>query len=186
MPREVSVDRPGWLEPYDAGVNVLAATDRRSTALDVVVLLARLGLATVWLTSGIPKALDPHATTVAVRAYQLLPEGLVALVAAALPYLEIALGLLLLLGMATRLAAVISAVVLVIFIAGVISVAARGLSIDCGCFGGGGEVAPGSTAYTAEILRDLGFMVLAGFLIFRPDTPLSVDRFALRRTVGTA
>ena len=54
---------------------------------------------------------------------------------------------------------------LLVFIAGVISAAARGLSIDCGCFGGGGTSQAGQTAYTAEILRDLGFLVLAGYLI---------------------
>ena len=117
------------------------------------------------------------------RGYRIFPESLVGVVAAALPYLEIALGVLLLVGLATRLAAVLSAVVLVAFIAGVISAAARGLSIDCGCFGGGGDVGADQTAYTAEILRDLGFLALAGYLIFRPDTPL-VDRSAGRRRSG--
>ena len=40
-----------------------------------------------------------------------------------------------------------TAVLLVVFIAAVASAAARGLSIDCGCFGGGGPVPPGQTAY---------------------------------------
>ena len=52
---------------------------------------------------------------------------------------------------------------------------ARGLSIDCGCFGGGGAVYPGHTAYVQEILRDTGFLVLAGWLILRPRTLLSID-----------
>ena len=145
-------------------------------------LLARLGLAAVWLISGIIKAVDPRTTVVAVRAYQIFPESLVGTIAGILPFLEIALGVLLVIGLATRLTAVLSAVVLVAFIAGVISAAARGLSIDCGCFGGGGDVAAGQTAYTEEILRDLGFLVLAVYLIVRPDTPLSVDRWVRRRT----
>jgi uncharacterized membrane protein YphA (DoxX/SURF4 family) len=154
----------------------------RATVLDIVGLLARLGLAAVWLTSGIAKAADPRSTTVAVRAYQLLPEAMVDVVAAALPYLELALGVLLLAGLATRLVAVLSAALLLIFIGGVISAAARGLSIDCGCFGGGGTVATGTTAYTQEVLRDTGFLSLALFLAIRPDTPASVDRIARRRT----
>jgi uncharacterized membrane protein YphA (DoxX/SURF4 family) len=121
-----------------------------------------------------------------VRAYDLLPESLVSVVAATLPYLEIAIGVLLLAGLATRLAAILGAVLLVIFIAGVISAAARGLSIDCGCFGGGGTVEAGQTAYAAEILRDLGFLILAAYLIYRPDTPLSVDRWARIRSGQTA
>ena len=159
---------------------------RRGQIRDVVGLLARLTLAAVLLVSGAIKATDARETLVAVRAYQLVPESMVGVVAAVMPYLELALGLLLLVGLATRLAAVLSAVVLVIFIAAVISAAARGLSIDCGCFGGGGEVEPGQTAYTAEILRDVGLLVLAVYLAIRPDTPLSIDRAAHRRTASPA
>jgi uncharacterized membrane protein YphA (DoxX/SURF4 family) len=167
-------------------VSLPTEVSRRHAVLDGVGLLARLGLAAVFLVSGGLKAADPRETVVAVRAYDLLPESLVSVVAATLPYLEIAVGVLLLVGLATRLAAVLGAVLLVVFIAGVISAAARGLSIDCGCFGGGGPVDAGQTAYTAEILRDLGFLVLAGFLIYRPDTPLSVDRWAGSRSGRTA
>ena len=143
-------------------------------------------LAAVLLISGVIKALDARETIVAVRAYQLVPESLVGAVAAVLPYLEIALGLLLLIGLATRLAAVLAAVVMVVFVAAVTSAAARGLSIDCGCFGGGGEVAAGQTAYTAEILRDLGLLAMAVYLTIRPDTPLSVDRHVHRRAADPA
>ena len=155
---------------------------RSELVRDVVGLLARLGLAAVWLISGYLKAIDPRTTVVAVRGYQIFPESLVVPVASVLPYLEIALGLLLAAGLATRLAAVLSAVVLVAFVGGVISAAARGLSIDCGCFGGGGDVAAGQTAYVQEILRDLGFLALAGYLIVRPDTPASVDRWVRHRS----
>lgn len=148
----------------------------RGRILDVVGLVARLGLAAVWLVSGYAKASAPAETLVAVKAYRLLSPGVAGTVAAVLPYLEIALGLLLLIGLATRLAAILSAVVLLVFIAGVISAAARGLSIDCGCFGGGGDVAAGQTNYAGEILRDVGFLVLASWLVVRPGTPWSVDR----------
>lgn len=141
-------------------------------------LLARLGLVAVWFTSGFAKAADPLETVVAVRAYRLLPEGAVRPVAAVLPYLEIALGILLLLGLATRLAAVASAVLLLVFIGGVISAAVRGLTIDCGCFGGGGQVASGQTQYASEILRDVGLLALAGYLSWRPRSALSVDGWA--------
>jgi uncharacterized membrane protein YphA (DoxX/SURF4 family) len=92
-----------------------------------------------------------------------------------LPFLEIALGLLLLLGIGTRLVAVVSGALLLVFIAGVAQAWARGLSIDCGCFGGGGAVAPGATAYVQEIVRDIGFLTLAAWLVVRPHTLLSMD-----------
>ena len=85
---------------------------------DIVGTVARLGLAAVFLVSGVLKAIDPDATYVAVRAYDLLPKLGVALVAGVLPWLEIVIGLLLLAGIATRAVAVASAVLLLGFIAG--------------------------------------------------------------------
>lgn len=151
--------------------------------LDVIGLLARLILAVVWLVAGLLKAAEPYFLQVsAVKAFQLVPDSLAGTIAVTQPYLEIALGVVMLLGLATRLAAVLSVLALIAFLVGVISAAARGLSIDCGCFGGGGTVAPGATEYTLEILRDTGLLILAGYLIVRPITPLSVDRWAARRT----
>jgi len=162
----------------------LVGADRRAFVLDLIGLLARLGLAAVFLISGVAKAANPRETRVAVRAYDLLPDSMVGAVAGVLPYLEIAIGLLLLLGMVVRWTAVASAALLLVFIGGVISAAARGLSIDCGCFGGGGTVAAGQTQYLAEILRDLGFLALAGWLIVRPRTLWSVDGLARRDAVA--
>ena len=147
----------------------------RAHVLDLVGTLARLGLAAVWLISGTLKATDLDQTVVAVRAYNVLPRAAVDVVAALLPFFEIALGLLLLLGIGTRLVAVISGGLLLVFIAGVAQAWARGLSIDCGCFGGGGAVAPGATAYVQEIVRDVGFLALAAWLVVRPHTLLSMD-----------
>ncbi len=148
---------------------------KSSRALDAVGTVARLGLAAVWLISGVSKALDPDQTYVAVRAYDVLPTAGVEVVAALLPWVEIAFGVLLLVGVGTRVVAVGSLALLVVFMAGVTQAWARGLSIDCGCFGGGGAVAPGETAYVQELLRDTGFALLACWLIARPRTIASLD-----------
>jgi len=144
-------------------------------ALDVLGTLARLVLAAVWMASGAIKLFDPRGTVAAVRAYQLVPDHLVSLVAGVLPFLELALGLLLLFGVGVRIVAVLSGALLLVYIAGVAQSWARGLTIDCGCFGGGGQVAPGQTHYPQEILRDTGFLLLAIWLAVRPATLLSVD-----------
>ncbi|MEO3746140.1 MauE/DoxX family redox-associated membrane protein [Plantactinospora sp. B5E13] len=137
---------------------------------------ARLGLAAVWLVAGGSKIGDLAASGRAVNAYQIFPYDLAVVIGAALPFVEIALGVILLLGLATRLAAGISAVLLVVFVAGIASAWARGLSIDCGCFGSGGNLAAGQDpTYGTEVLRDVGFLVLAGFLLAWPRTPFSVD-----------
>lgn len=149
--------------------------------LDIIGTVARLGLAAVWLISGSIKVSDLNQTYIAVQAYDLLPTGTVSIVAGAVPFLELALGVLLLLGLGTRLTAAISAVVLLAFIGAVAQSWARGLTIDCGCFGGGGEVAAGDTQYPQEIARDLGFLVLAGWLLVRPRTLLALDGWLTTR-----
>ncbi|WP_422738599.1 MauE/DoxX family redox-associated membrane protein [Micromonospora sp. WMMD729] len=137
---------------------------------------ARLGLAAVWLVAGASKVGDLAASGRAVNAYQVLPYDAATVLGAALPFVELALGLLLLLGLATRLSAAISTALLLVFIAGISSAWTRGLAIDCGCFGSGGQLAEGQApSYLPEILRDLGFLILAGFLLIWPRTPVSVD-----------
>lgn len=147
----------------------------RAGLLDAIGTVVRLGLAAVWLFSGTIKALDPTETYVAVRAYDVLPKAGVEVVAAILPWLEIVFGLLLLIGYGTRLVAILSAALLLAFIAGVSQAWARGLSIDCGCFGGGGAVDPDKTTYVQELLRDAGFLLLAAWLIVRPRTAVALD-----------
>ncbi|MEV2242582.1 MauE/DoxX family redox-associated membrane protein [Micromonospora sp. NPDC049891] len=139
-------------------------------------LAVRLGLAVVWFWAGWSKVGDLAASGRAVNAYQVLPYDVAMVVGAALPFVELALALLLLLGLATRLAAGVSAALLLVFIAGIASAWSRGLAIDCGCFGVGGELPAGeSPSYLPEILRDIGFLALAGFLLIWPRTAVSAD-----------
>ncbi|HET6482844.1 MAG TPA: MauE/DoxX family redox-associated membrane protein [Actinoplanes sp.] len=153
---------------------------RLAAAWPWISTLARLGLAAVFLTAGGLKVTDLAASGRAVNAYDLMSYDTAKAVGAVQPFLEIALGLLLLIGIATRLSAAISAVVLVIFIAGIVSAWARGLRIDCGCFSKGGELAGGRTAqYGLDILRDVGFLALAGLLLWKPRTRFSLDGFLL-------
>ena len=146
---------------------------RPATAL--VSTVARLGLAGVFLVAGGLKVADPQAAVQAVRAYQLLPASLEVPVGWALPFLEITIGLLLAVGLCTREAAAAAATLLVVFVVAVASAAARGLAIDCGCFGGGGTVAPEDTEYAVEIVRDIALLGLAAWLVWRPNSLLSLD-----------
>jgi uncharacterized membrane protein YphA (DoxX/SURF4 family) len=137
--------------------------------------LVRLVLAGVFLAAGAMKAIDLQSSVAAVRAYELLPASLEVAVGWALPFVEIVMGLLLVIGAFARLLAVVSALVLAAFLVAVISASVRGLSIDCGCFGGGGTVAPGQTEYTGEIVRDTVLLLLALWLAWQPRSRLSLD-----------
>ena len=147
----------------------------RKAAGDWIGTAARIGLAVVWGWAGFAKVGDPEAAAQAVRAYRLLPEALVKPFGYGLPFLEMALALLLLVGFGTRIAAALSGLLLLVYIGSIASVWARGISIDCGCFGGGGAVSASKTAYLQEILRDLGFLLVACWLMWRPRSRLSLD-----------
>lgn len=163
-------------EATRGSANPRARAGAHKGALLWVSTCARLVLGAVWLWAAGAKILDPAQSVIAVRAYRLLPEVLVRPVAWGLPFLELAIGVLLLLGVRTRLAAWLSLGLLGVFIASVASAWARGLSISCGCFGGGG-VAAGIdwTTYATEIARDIGLMALSAWLAWRPQSRLAVE-----------
>ncbi len=140
-----------------------------------VATAARLALGVVAITAGASKIGDLPASVRAVRAYRLLPEGLAVVTGNALPLVEILLGVLLVVGLFTRVSAILFGLLLLAFAIGIASAWARGLAIDCGCFGGGGEIDPAETAYLGDLVRDLSLTALAALLAWRPRTRLSLD-----------
>lgn len=139
---------------------------------------ARLVLAGVWTWAGVAKIGDPDAAVRAVRAYDILPEALVKPFAWGLPFVELALAALLLLGLATRPAAWASAVLLLVFVGATASVWARGLQIDCGCFGGGGPAAADGPRYLREMGRDGLFLCLAVLVAAGAPSRFALDNLA--------
>ena len=137
--------------------------------------VVRLALGAVFTVAGLAKIGNVPETVRAVRAYRILPESLVHPLAYALPYLELAVAALLILGLGTRIVAVVAGIMLLLFIAAVASLGPRGIRIDCGCFGGGGIVK--QTHYLREIARDSGFFLLAAWLALLPASRLSLDSF---------
>src|SRR5690348_9001328 len=138
----------------------------------------RLFLGAIWLWAAIPKLSDPRRFVQAVRAYDMTPEWLSKAIGYGMPVLEFGVAVLLILGVATRLAAGVSAGLFVVFLIGLVTAAARGIKLSCGCFGGGGESL--TTEYTIDILRDVGLLLLAAFLVVWSFTRLSVDEFLAR------
>jgi len=149
----------------------------------IITVLARLVLGGVLLVAGGLKVLKPTESANAVAAYKILPTNVAHLTGYALPWLEVALALLLIFGFMVRPAAVLSGLIMVVFIGAIASVWARGMLIDCGCFGGGGEIDPSLAAevrrtYFIEIMRDLGLALSALYLYFFPYGKLSVEKAA--------
>ena len=139
-------------------------------------VLARLVLSAVWVAAGLLKIPDPTESVRAVRNYRILPESIVPLVGHALPVLEVLIGVCLLLGLLVRVSAAVSGVLLLAFVVGIASAWARGLSIECGCFGGGGGSPEDFAAkYPWEIARDVGLLLASAWLVLRPRTPWALD-----------
>ena len=139
-------------------------------------LISRLVLGGVLFIAGYLKVSTPDKSQMAVRAYEVLPISLANLIGLLLPYVEIGIGLLLILGVYTRISAALGGAIMVIFIVAIAQAWARGLTIDCGCFGGGGQVAASETKYLSEIIRDTALVLLALYLIRYPNTKFSIDK----------
>jgi uncharacterized membrane protein YphA (DoxX/SURF4 family) len=142
-------------------------------------LLARLVLGVVLLLAGYLKAQSPSKAQMAVRAYRLLPVGIANFFGLVLPWLEMGAGILLIVGIAVRYSSLFGGALMLLFVGAISQAWARGLSIDCGCFGGGGEVAAGHTKYLQEILRDLGLAAMAIFLYLYPHGKFGIDKAKL-------
>ncbi len=138
-------------------------------------LLARVVAGGVWIAAGAVKLPDPAQSVDAVRAYQLLPGSLVQPVGQLLPVIEIVVGATLVLGLLTRGSAIVSALLFTAFIIGIASVWARGISIDCGCFGGGGYDPDATAKYPWEIARDAALLLASLFVAWLPSTRLALD-----------
>jgi uncharacterized membrane protein YphA (DoxX/SURF4 family) len=161
---------------------VTSLTSVRSSRLPWVATAARLVLGVVWIAAGAAKITDLDSSVRAVRAYRLLPEVAVQVVGAGLPPAEILLGIVLVAGAGVRAAAVLSALLMAAFVVGIASAWARGLRIDCGCFGSGGELGDGEApAYGLDLLRDGGLLLASLFLAARSPGRLSIDGLLARK-----
>ncbi len=145
-------------------------------------LLARLTLGGVLFAAGFLKIDKIHESQMAVRGYEMFPNAVSNAFGLFLPFVEIVIGILLILGALTRAMAAFGGLIMIAFVIAVAQAWARGLNIDCGCFGGGGEVAPGETKYLQVILRDAGLVFLAGYLIRYPLTKFSLDKKSNQET----
>jgi uncharacterized membrane protein YphA (DoxX/SURF4 family) len=103
-----------------------------------VVLALRVVLAAVFLYAAYTKLRQPWMVfAMSIDAYGLLPEFGVLAIARTLPWIELALGLLLLAGIWLRAVSVMTAAILGVFFAIMVMSFGKGMGIDCGCFGVG-------------------------------------------------
>ena len=150
--------------------------DKFKVAQPWLTLLARLILGAVLLVAGALKVPNLPKSAMAVRAYEMLPIPIANFLGYTLPWIEIGLGLLLIVGVTVKISGALGALTMLAFIIAIAQAWARGLSIDCGCFGGGGTIDPEDTKYLSEIIRDIGLMGLGIFLYLYPKGRFAIEK----------
>ncbi len=126
-------------------------------------LFLRVFIGVLFLVSGVEKAFHPYQNFLyALQAYQVLPGWAEIAVAHTLPWVEVIVGVFLVLGLWTQVALKTALGMFAVFIVVVGQALLRGLPIDqCGCFGAMLHLHP-----RTMIVFD-SFMLLATFMLLR-------------------
>jgi uncharacterized membrane protein YphA (DoxX/SURF4 family) len=132
----------------------------------------RIAAGAVWIVAGAAKVGELRTFETQVAQYRLLPHVLTAAFAYALPFVELLVGLYLLVGLLTRAAAIVACVLLALFLIALAQAWARGLNLDCGCFGSLTHSRVGAWS----IVRDLAIGLPAVVMAIWPARRLSLDR----------
>ena len=127
-------------------------------------LAARMILGAIFIYASIDKILHPAAFAKAVFNYAILPDALINLTAIVLPWLELVLGIFLVIGLFREGSVCIVTGLLVVFLGATIFNMARGLDIYCGCFSTSTE-GTSDAPMVWYVIRD-GFFLLPAFYLF--------------------
>lgn len=131
-----------------------------------LLFLFRILLSFIFIYSGVEKITDPAGFSLSISNYKLLPDFLVNISAIILPWIEFISGILLLFGISVKENSFILTALLGIFIVAVSISLARGLNIDCGCFG----TASGQKVGLQKIIENiLLFFIGILLIIFNSD-----------------
>ncbi|HZU24726.1 MAG TPA: MauE/DoxX family redox-associated membrane protein [Bryobacteraceae bacterium] len=135
-----------------------------------LIVALRVLLAAVFCFAAYTKLRQPWLVfAMSVDAYRLLPAWAVFGVARTLPWLELAIGLLLLSGLWSKYAAAGATVLLVLFWLAMLRAWTAGAGINCACFGVGEAVSALTLARDAALLACSAVLT---FLLWSPNTRL--------------
>jgi len=123
----------------------------------VTIRVCQIAIGAIFLVAALPKIGDVSAFAKQVHNYRMLPIALENLFAMTLPWIELVAGLALVLGIRARAGATLSAGLMVVFLVAIAQAVARGLDIDCGCFG----TSDASQVGIKRLAEDVLFLALA-------------------------
>lgn len=134
----------------------------------------RLYIGGVFLYACYHKILDPGSFAVDIATYQILPLYLVNLMAIVLPWVELAAGLMIIIGWRTEAASLLIAGMMAMFTTSIIIALFQGLDMSCGCFASPGMEEDPISIKT--VLRDLGWLLIPLYVLFLDHSPIGIDR----------
>jgi uncharacterized membrane protein YphA (DoxX/SURF4 family) len=151
----------------------MALTAFRHRYLSVVF---RLAVGIIFIVSSVGKLSDGSAFVDDVTKYQLLTNNLADAYATALPWVEIVMGSLLIIGLFSRVAAGVGVLTSLSFIIANSVVLHRGLNLACGCFG---DIAALQTR--EAIIIESVLLIMAIQILVRKGDFLSLDSVLFRK-----
>ncbi len=156
----------------------MALSERTEKILAALSVPVRLYLGAVFIEASIFKIQEPYEFAIGVATYQILPLGLVNLVALLLPWIELVAGVLLIAGFWTKENAFLVLGMMVVFLASLVSALARGYEMSCGCFA---SLEAAENIGIQTLYRDIVWIVLALFVLLFDSGRYGADRFLRRR-----
>jgi uncharacterized membrane protein YphA (DoxX/SURF4 family) len=132
----------------------------------------RWAVGLIFIYASMDKLLHPSAFAVAVHNYKLLPGNFINLVAITLPLLELVCGILLIIGLFPRAAALILSILLILFFSALSISLYRGIDISCGCFTLSPTAGKIGISYMA---RDLLVLAMSLQILFFDGNLLSIE-----------
>ncbi|MEP6471806.1 MAG: MauE/DoxX family redox-associated membrane protein [Acidobacteriota bacterium] len=139
----------------------------------------QIALGAVFVAAALPKIMDPPAFAHMIYNYRLVPGGLVNGLALVMPWIELVVGILLIVGAWRREAAVVATLLLLVFLGAIGWNLARGHAIDCGCFDvrSAGKT-PGELLSDMKwvLVRDVGLLMLAAQVLLATSPQFSGRR----------
>jgi uncharacterized membrane protein YphA (DoxX/SURF4 family) len=131
--------------------------------LFALLIAGRLAIAVIFLYAGIAKVREPWLQfAVSIESFKIVPESWLEPLARDLPWCEIVLGIALIPGILARWFSLIATGMLAWFLFIGIRAVAKGLTVDCGCFGSGGGAIDAKWFVEHAAMLALGLAVTAG------------------------
>jgi len=137
-------------------------------------LSARLLIGGLFIYASVHKIFDPLDFASSIRNYNLLPASWSNMMALILPWIELGAGAFLVIGVETKPSALITTVMLGIFLVALIYVYHIGLDIDCGCFGSSAS-SPGRVSLY-HLVRDTLLFLVSLFILVSDRGDFSFSR----------